>query len=185
MAKDLFGAPRINGHHYLPPIDEFRWVVAVCQADGATQVIKRARENELQTFYPIRRTFKGEYSPLWKNYLFVQWREFITLEVCRSTTKFMTFINTHDEEGIVKPVLVRRNAIDETLRMITQGKYDERLIDRRFYGKGSIVRVIEGNFMDRNVRLEEAILPEMHGNHKVAVDLNGIKAVIEIYKLAL
>jgi transcription antitermination factor NusG len=184
MAKDLF-ATRINGHHYLPPIDEFRWVVGVFRADGATQIIKKAHESELETFYPIRKNYKGEYSPIWRNYLFMEWREYLTIEICRSTTKFMTFINTHDEDGIVKPVLVRRNAIDETLRMITMGKYDDKTFIRQFYGRGSIVRVLEGSFADKRVRLEMDITPEMKGNYKVAVDMGGIKAKIEIYKLAL
>jgi hypothetical protein len=34
---------------------------------------------------------------------------------------------------------------------------------RRFYGRGSIVRVLEGNFLNQKIRLEIDIQPHMKG----------------------
>ena len=45
--------------------------------------------------------------------------------------------------------------------------------------------VTNGSFMDRKVGLEIDVAPEMRGNMKVPVSIDGIKAVIEIHKLAL
>ena len=69
---------------------------------------------------------------------------------------------------------------------VVMEKFNERIIERRFYGRGSIVRVIEGNFIDKKVRLRRKIYcPNGYGNHRVAIYLDGKKAVIELYKLAL
>jgi hypothetical protein len=45
--------------------------------------------------------------------------------------------------------------------------------------------VIEGTFIDRKVRLDEDVYPDWRGNHRVKVDLDGLKATVEVYKLAL
>jgi hypothetical protein len=183
MSKDLFnGAAHPSA---ISEIDTFRWIVGVFQADGAVQVIKRAYEHELATFYPIRINRRGEYVPLWANYLFVEFRELVTIQLCRSTSKFLQIISTHDEEGILRPVFARRNAIEETLRLLAQGKFNELEYKRRFYGRGSIVRVIEGALADKTVRLDEDILPTARGNQKIKIDINGIKATIDLFKLAL
>jgi hypothetical protein len=72
MSKDLF-APKVNGHHYLRPLDDpFRWVCAMFASDGAVQIIRRANAKDLKTFYPIRRNFQGEYAPIWRSYLFIE-----------------------------------------------------------------------------------------------------------------
>jgi hypothetical protein len=79
MAVDLF-APKTNGHAYLKPKDDpFRWICAMFAEDGATQIIKRASAHELKTFYPIRRNLRGEYAPLWRAYLFIEFREGVTI----------------------------------------------------------------------------------------------------------
>jgi hypothetical protein len=185
MAADLF-APKTNGYHYLQPIeDPFRWCVAVFMADGASVTIRRANAVPLRTFYPIRFNGKGEPIPLWRNYLFLEWREQTTLEICRTTIHFIRIISARDKEGVSHPIFVRRNGIQESMAMVLEGRFNERVIERRFYGRGHIVRVIEGHFIDKKVKLEQGLLPEMPGNYKVKIDIGGIKGSIEIYKLAL
>jgi hypothetical protein len=189
MATDLFGSAHVNGKKYDlfsgAPVDTFRWVVGVFSGDGAAQVIKRANENNLKTFYPIRRNNQGEYAPVWRSYLFIEHREGVTINLCRTTSHFIKVISERDEDGLVHPVLVRKGAIGESLRLMTQGKYDDVTFQRRAYGKGAIVRVIDGAFIDQKVRLEIDVTPEMRGNYKVLVDINGLKAKIELHKLAL
>jgi hypothetical protein len=80
---------------------------------------------------------------------------------------------------------VRPGAIDESLRLITQGRFDERPVRRRFYGKGSLVRVMDGSFAEKKVRLEEDVRPEMKGGRAVAISIGGWSAKVEIFKLAL
>jgi hypothetical protein len=185
---DLF-APRINGHHYdlfgNASHDDFRWVCAVFSSDGAIQVIKRASQHNLQIFYPIRRNNDGNYVPMWRPYLFVQWNEGITINLCRTTSKFIKIISARDDDGIMQPVLVRKDAVGESLRLVTMGKYDEKAYVGRFYGKGSIVLVREGNFIDTKVTLEIDVPPYMNARTKVPVDISGIKAKVELYKLVL
>jgi hypothetical protein len=68
---------------------------------------------------------------------------------------------------------------------MTQGKFDDVTFQRRAYGKGAIVRVIEGNFIDKKVLLEMNVTPDMTGRTRVKVDIDGIKGTIELHKLAL
>jgi hypothetical protein len=191
MAKDLFdgGAPPINGHSYDlfsgAQIDTFRWAVAIFAQDGASQIIPRTNAIPLATFYPIRWDRHGAPVPLWRNYLFVEFKEAVTIDLCRTTTKFVKIINAKDQDGIVRPILVRRDSIAESLRLVTMGKFNEVEFKRKFYGRGSIVRVIEGSFIDRTVRLEIDVPPDMNARTRVPVDMNGIKAKIELFKLAL
>jgi transcription antitermination factor NusG len=183
--RDLF-APKVNGHAFLKPLDgPFRWVVGVFSGNGATEIIRRAYAKDLKTFYPIRRNLAGEYTPLWRAYLFVEWRETVTIDLCRTTTHFIKIVSERDENGLQHPVLVRKDAIAESLRLMTQGKFDDVTFQRRAYGKGAIVRVIEGNFIDRKVRLEMNVTPDMTGRTRVKVDIDGIKGTIELHKLAL
>jgi hypothetical protein len=185
MANDLFGAP-VNGHSYLKPVeDPFRWVCAQFAADGATQVIKRANEIPLRTYYPIRFNAKNEPTPLWRSYLFIEFKEGVTINLCRTTTHFINTINERDADGMAYPVLVRRHAIAESLRLVTMGKFNEKEFVRKFYGKGSIVTVMEGSFANKKVRLEMDIPPYLNGRTKVKVHLDGRKAIIELYKLVL
>jgi hypothetical protein len=115
----------------------------------------------------------------------IEFREGVTINLCRTTSHFLKVVSERDEDGLLHPVLVKREAVKRSMAMVLEGKFNERIIERRFYGKGSLVRVLEGTFIDKKVRLEENILPEWHGNRSVKVDLDGIKATIEVYKLAL
>jgi transcription antitermination factor NusG len=150
-------------------------VVGIFSGDGAVQIIRRANEIPLRTYYPIRFNPKGEPAPLFRGYLFIEFREGITINLCRTTSHFVKVVSERDKDGLVTPVMVRRNGIQESMAMVLQGKFNERIIDRRFYGRGSMVRVIEGMFIDKKVQLEENILPEMRGNHRVKVDIDGIR----------
>jgi hypothetical protein len=181
--RDLF-----NGASHpsvISEIESFRWIVSVFSGNGAVEIIRRANSRDLVTFYPIRRNLRGEYAPLWRNYLFIQFVEGVTIELCRTTSNFINIISERDEDGILQPIKVRKDAINESLRLMTQGKFDTVAFRRRFYGKGSIAIVIDGVFIDKKVRLEEPVTPEMNGRTKVRVDMDGIKAKIEIYKLTL
>ena len=73
----------------------------------------------------------------------------------------------------------------QSIAMVLEGKFNERIIDRRFYGKGSIVAVLHGVMATRKVRLEQNVTPEMPGSQRVKIDMDGVKATIEIHKLAL
>lgn len=185
--RDLFGgAPKTNGHAYIKPIeDPFRYICGVFGGDGAIQILQRANKMPLATYFPIRFNGKGEPVPLWRNYLLIEFMEGVTINLCRTTTQFIKVVSERDEEGLMYPVLVKREAVKQSMAMVLEGKFNERIIERRFYGRGSIVRVIEGNFIDKKVRLEMNVTPEMNGNTKIKVDLDGIKASIELFKLAL
>jgi hypothetical protein len=45
--------------------------------------------------------------------------------------------------------------------------------------------VRERGFVSREVRLEIDVTPQMRGGLKVPISIDGIKAVIELHKLAL
>jgi hypothetical protein len=83
------------------------------------------------------------------------------------------------------PIMVRHNAIDGSLRMIKAGAFNDVAPQRRYYGAGSIVVILDGIMHERKVRLEEEVTPDMRGTHKVKIDINGVKGKIEIGKLAL
>jgi hypothetical protein len=166
--------------------DDFHWVVAVFSGYGAAEVIRRANNIPLKTYFPIRFNGKNEPIPMWRHYLFIQYVDNLTLEICRSTSKFLKFIDAFDPETEArKPILVRKNAINESLELFSQGKFNERSYLRRFYGKNSIVRVIEGPLIDKRVRLTMDIEPGMPSTRKVLIDINGCRGSIELWKLAL
>ena len=182
---DLFAAPT-NGYHYLKPLeDPFRWVCAVFAQDGAVQAIIRANKAELKTYYPIKFNGKSEPQPLWRNYVFVQFIEGITIDLCRDTPKFIQLISARDDEGIVRPILVRRNAIQENMAMVLQGRFNERLLVRRFYGRGTVVRILDGIMAEKKGILQMDVTPDMRGNTKVSIEVNRVKCLIELHKLAL
>jgi hypothetical protein len=164
---------------------DFSWIVAVFAGLGASEVIKRANNVPLKTFYPFRIAYNGEPIPLWRNYLFVEFRERVTIDVCRSTSKFLKVLSIHDKEGILHPVLVRKDAIRENLELLQRGKFNDKVYLRRFYGYGSLVRVIEGTFIDKKVRLEQDVAPLTPGNRKINVSIGGWSGKIELYKLDL
>jgi hypothetical protein len=115
VSHDLF-APKTNGRAYLAPIeDPFRWCVTVFGQGGATEIIKRAK-GDLKTYYLVRRKFNGDYVPLFANYLFIEFKEGVTLEPCRTTTKFIRVISARDHDSdISRPILVRRGAIADNM----------------------------------------------------------------------
>jgi hypothetical protein len=166
-------------------IRDFNWIVATFQGCGASDVIRRANEIPLKTYYPLRMNIYGNLVPLWRNYLFLEFRESITIPICRSTFKFINIISTHDDEGTLKPVFVPKNAICENLNLVQSGIFDNKIYSRRFYGKGSLVKVIDGVFNGMTVRLEEDIEPDIPGNRTVSVNLGGWNGKIEVFRLVL
>jgi hypothetical protein len=168
-----------------PSTDNFHWIVAMFRADGAPETIRRANDVSLSTYYPIRFNGRGEPKPLWMNYLFIEYKRNLTLSVCRATSKFLKILNTRDEYGRLTPALVRHNAINESLELVKMGKFNDKSLTRRFYGKGAVVRVIDGTFLDKRVRLEMDIPPNLPSNRKILININGLRGSIEIWKLSL
>jgi hypothetical protein len=181
---DLFGAPKTNGHAYLD--DPFRWMVAIFSGSGASDIIQRANGCGLKSYYPLRFNVHGEARPLWKNYLFLEFREGISIELCRTTSKFIRVVSARDiDSDISKPVLVRRDAIAENMKLIEDGSFNAVAPRRQFYGIGSLVKVTGGALIERKVRLEADIPPEMPGRYAVAVSIGNWRGTIELFKLAL
>ena len=83
----------------------------------------------------------------------IEFREGVTKNLCRTTSHFLKVVSERDEDGLLHPVLVKREAVKQSMAMVMEGKFNERIIERRFYGKGSLVRVLEGTFIDKKVRL--------------------------------
>jgi hypothetical protein len=138
------------------------FVIYVAFLTGMVQfkLFKGLNEIPLRTYYPIRFNSKGEPTPLWRSYLFIEFREGVTINLCRTTTHFIRVVSEKDKDGLVTPVMVRRNGIQENMAMVLQGKFNQRQLVRQFYGKGSFVRVLDGTFIDKKVRLEEDIFPD-------------------------
>jgi hypothetical protein len=166
-------------------LESFEWTVAMFRNKGATEAIKRANDYALRTYYPFKRNKVGDFVPLWRNYLFIEFKQQLTLTICRSTSNFIKILCIPDDEGINQPVLVRKNVIDENLRLVQQGKFDDIEFRRRYYGIGSLVNIISGDFIGRKVELLADIPPDITGNKKIPVSINGWKASIEVFKLAL
>jgi hypothetical protein len=165
--------------------DDFHWVVGLFAGSGATDAIRKANEVPLKTFYPIRFNGNGEPIPLWRPYLFIEHREDLTTMICRSTKKFIKILSMRDKWGQEYPVKVRKNAIDDHLTLLMSGRFNDRNYKRRRYGRGSIVRVVDGTFIDKRVRLLVDIEPDWPGTKKVAIDINGLRGSIELWKLSL
>jgi hypothetical protein len=165
--------------------DTFQWIVALFAGSGAVEAIKRANDIPLKTYYPIRFNGRGEPIPLWKNYLFMQYQENLTTQLCHSTRQFIKILSMRDDEGKIYPILVRKEAISENMRLLVSGRFNDKSYRRRHYGRGSIVRVVEGTFIDKRVRLEMDVEPDWPGTRKVIIDINGLKGSIELWKLSL
>jgi hypothetical protein len=165
--------------------DDFRWSVAVFRLNGASQTICRANEEGLRTYYPIRRNKTGDLVPLWRNYLFLEYNPSITINLCRATSNFIKMLSAADEDGINQPILVKKEAISENMRLLELGTFDEIDYYRKFYGHGSLVNIISGQFTGKKVQLLADILPNMQGSKKIPVNIEGWRASIEIFKLAL
>ena len=188
---DLFEAPpRLNGHHYDlfsgKEIDDFRWCIAIFVSNGASQIIQKANAVPLATFYPIFINKACEYVPVFRNYLFIEFKESSTYKLCHSSLNFVRMITARDVDGdVYKPILVRRDAIKESVELLRQGKFNELEVKRRFYGRGSRVLVKDGSFSGKQVTIQIDIRPSMNGRVSVPVDINGHRATIELFKLAL
>jgi hypothetical protein len=165
--------------------DDFRWSVAMFRAHGASEAIKRANQVPLRTYYPIKFNIYGDPIPLWRNYLFIEFKQSLTINICRSTSLFIKVLSMSDDEGVLHPILVRKEAIDENMRLLQLGRFNDKMFIRRFYGRGSVVRVTSGMFQDKKVRLENDVAPDMPGDRRVVVNINGLRGSIEIWKLAL
>jgi hypothetical protein len=165
--------------------ESFQWSVAMFRAKGAVEVIKRANDSSLRTYYPFKRNKSGDFIPLWRNYLFIEFKSQLTITICRSTSNFIKILCIPDEDGINQPVLVRKNVIDENMRLVQAGKFDDIEFRRKYYGIGSLVNIISGDFSGHKVRLLGDVPPDAPGNRKIPVVINGWKASIELWKLAL
>jgi hypothetical protein len=75
--------------------------------------------------------------------------------------------------------------IGVSMKMLLAGKFNNVPLLRPFHGRGSLVAVREGSFVSRHVRLEIDVTPQMRGGLKVPISIDGVKAVIELHKLAL
>jgi hypothetical protein len=170
---DLFAAPETI-------TNDFHWAVAMFKANGAVQVIRRASDNQLKTYYPFKRNRLGDFVPLWRNYLFIQFQQCLTIDICRTTSNFIKLLSIENQ-----PILVRKNAINESMRLLQLGKFDDVVYKRPFYGQGSLVNIISGDFSDRKVELLADIPSDMPGSKKIPISINGWRANIEVFKLAL
>jgi hypothetical protein len=160
--------------------EEFNWSVAMFKDKGATQVIRRANDQSLKTYYPFKRNRLGDFVPLWRNYLFIEFRQYITINICRSTSNFIKILSIDNQ-----PILVRKSMINESMKLFHLGTFDDIIFKRPFYGKGSIVTIINGDFSDRKVELLANIPSDMSGAKKVPISIGGWRATIEVFKLAL
>jgi transcription antitermination factor NusG len=164
-----------------PKENNFYWIVGVFSGNGALEAIRRAIDYHLQIYYPHKLNQNNQLVPLWKNYLFIEYVPKISVQICRNATRFIKIISIDGE-----PVLVRHDAIDESLQLLKLGKYNDRVtFIRRFYERGSLIRVIEGNFADKKVKLEMDIVPDMPDYKKVKVSIGNWSGRIELFKLAL
>ena len=155
MAKDLFSSAPVNGKHYDlfgAQIDSFRWIVGVFSGNGATQTIIKANKCDLLTYYPIRHNKDGEPTPIFRNYLFVEFREYITIDLCRATTNFIKVLSAGDDDGLVRPMLVRRNAVDENRAMVMAGRFNERRFMQLRHYEGSAKPSLWGEQSTLNVK---------------------------------
>jgi hypothetical protein len=187
---DMFGANNTNDTEIYSDLfgtyqqyDKFFWSVGIFAGNGATEAIKYALDARLEVFYPHHLNKNGDFVPLWKNYLFIEWIDNVSVSVCRKCNKFIKFIS-FDENN--RPFLVGRNNIDECLEMLKMGKYNIISKERDFYPAGSVVMIRDDNYFDRMwVKLLCDIGSFMNGKHRVPVELNGWKINIEINKLFL
>jgi hypothetical protein len=176
---DLF-----NGSQRPNTDENFRWSVAVFRSCGASDTIRRANGQGLRTYYPIRRNKSGDLVPLWRNYLFIEYSSF-TIDLCRATSNFIKILSATDDEGNNHPILVRKNAIKENMRLLELGIFDEIEYKRQFYGQGSLVKITSGQFEGKWVELLADIPSDMPGSKKIPIDILGWRGSIEIFKLAL
>lgn len=173
VRNDLFGT-------YMKD-DKFFWAVGVFTGNGALETIKYAIDARLETFFPHRLNKVGNFVPLWRNYLFIEYNNPATVDTCRLSSKFLGFIKFNGQ-----PELVYRDAIDECLKLLKLGKYNFAHFRRPHMEKGTTVRVMnDSNFNGKLVRILCNITPDMHEARKIPVELGNLKIMIEIRKLFL
>jgi len=169
--SDLFG-----GYN---KYDKFFWAVGIFSGNGAMETIKYALDARLETFFPYKVNKRGEFTPLWKNYLFIEYINPVTTLVCRQNSKFINFINFNGQ-----PELIYRNAIDECLKLLRLGKYNHILPQRTYIERGTEVRIMnDNNFDGKLVKLLCDVTPDMSDNRRIPVDFGNLKMMIEIRKL--
>jgi hypothetical protein len=164
--------------------DKFFWSVGIFAGNGANEAIKRAIDARLEVFYPYRLNKSGDFTPLWKNYLFIEWIDNLSVDVCNHCNKFIRFISFDDSN---KPFLVKYDSISECLEMMRMGKYNIGNPVRSFRNAGSkvMIRDQNSNFDRMRVLLLCDITPNMSSTRRVPVELNGWRVLIEINKLWL
>jgi hypothetical protein len=166
--------------------DSFILIVAQFTGNGATRAIIKAHQCGVLIYYAVRINEKGEPVPLWANYLLVEYREFVTIQLRRGTPSFFKIFSARDvDSDLMQPLMVRREAGAESMKMLMAGRFNEVAMQRPFHGKGSLVLVRDGSFVSRKVRLETDVTPQMRGGLKVPNSIDGVRAVIELHKLAL
>jgi transcription antitermination factor NusG len=161
--------------------DKFFWSVGMFSGNGAKETIRYALEAHLEVFYPHRLNKSGNFVPLFGNYLFIEYILPTTVMICRQSSKFYGFISFDGQ-----PELVRRNSIDECLRLLKMGKYNHVFTHHSYIRKGTLVRILsEDNFNGKLVRLLCDVAPDMPNNKRVPVDFGNIKLMIEIGKIRI
>ena len=159
--------------------DKFWWTVAIFTGNGASEVIKHAINEHLEIFYPFRLNNNGNFSPLWKNYLFIEWIQYLTPKICRRSTKFIKFITFDGQQA-----LVDRHAIDECLRLLKMGEYNFSIAARPSYPAGSIFQInSDDNFNGKSVKLLVDLNGDVKENKKVPVECGRWKMWVEVKKL--
>ena len=159
------------------PEESFYWSVAVFNANGASEVIPHAIEHKLHIFYPFRCNKKGNFTPLWKSYLFIEYDPDLTLRICRKSLKFSYFITFNGE-----PELVPKNAINECLQRLKAGEYNDKVPKTKVLSAGSIVTInIPGALQSLQAKLLTNVI--VGTDKKAIVMLNGWKTTIDVNKL--
>jgi hypothetical protein len=164
--------------------DKFFWSVGIFAGNGANEAIKHAIDEHLEVFYPYRLNKSGDFTPLWKNYLFIEWIDNLSIDVCNRCNKFIKFISFDDSN---KPFLVKHDSINECLEMMRMGKYNIGSPVRSFRNAGSriMIRDQNSNFDRMRVLLLCDVTPNMSGTKRIPVELNGWRVLIEVNKLWL
>lgn len=171
LRNDLFGTYNEK--------DKFLWAVGVFNGNGAHEIIKYALDARLETFFPHRLNKLGNFIPLWRNYLFIEYIPPMTAQVCRQSSKFLGFINFNGQ-----PELVYRNAIDECLKLLQLGKYNFTHLRRSHVSKGTYVRIMnDNNFQGKLVKILCDVTPEMHETKRIPVELGSMRMMLELRKL--
>jgi transcription antitermination factor NusG len=165
ICYDLFGS--YNKY------DKFLWAVGFFRANGASEVIKAAIEEKLEIFYPYKRNKKGQLTPLFQPYLFIEWGK-QTINVCRKSKKFCFLIG--------EPELIRRDAISDVLERLKLGDFNEN--KPLIIEKGEILTIINHPFQGLKAKLLERITYR-NPEKRVKIEINNWKTTIKIENLRI